>query len=111
MSVVVKTYNFPKHRRGTTFNAQTFTIGKDLTGATILMQFKENNNSKLIYEFKTADNTILITNAATGQFELQERILDVPKTNYLYDCLITFPSGEKKVYFEGVHPIVDRISS
>jgi hypothetical protein len=112
MSVVTTEYNFPKHKRGTTFEAQTLRLeGVDLTGAVILMQFKENNSSAISYEFKTADSSILITNAASGEFELQERILDVPSCTYLYDCLITFPSGKKKVYFEGAHPITARRSS
>jgi hypothetical protein len=111
MSVKPATYNFPAHKRGTTFDAQKLVLnGVNLTGATIIMQFKELNNSKVIYEFKTVDGSILLTNPAVGEFELQERILDVPKCTYYYDCLIILASEEKKVYFEGSQIITNRIS-
>lgn len=111
MSVKPAIYNFPDHKSGTTFDAQKMVLtGLNLTGATILMQFKELNNSKVIYEFKTSDNTILLTNPGAGEFELQERILEVPKCKYYFDCLITLASGDKKVYFEGSQIITPRIS-
>ncbi len=111
MSVKTSKYDFPEHKRGTTFESQTFSLGTiDLTGASILMQFKSSHSSKMIYEFKTIDNSIIITAPLTGTFELQKRILDFPKGAYFYDCLITFLDGEKKVYFEGTQVITDRIS-
>jgi hypothetical protein len=111
MSVKVAEYNFPEHKRGTTFENHKIIISKNLTGCQIIMQFKSNYGSKMAYEFKTSDNSILITNPSIGEFELQKRLLDVPKGTYNYDGLIIFSDSSKKVYFEGIQVITDNYSA
>lgn len=111
MSVVVDIYNFPSHKRGTTFDAKKITLtGKNITGATIVMKFKPSFNSQTVYEFKTSDNSILLTAPLLGEFEMQSRIIDVPKGVYKYDCFITFSTSNRKSYFEGIMEITDSIS-
>ena len=114
------TYNFPQpFTRGTTFRAKEFQIMEEvnsvnvpinLTGANILIQFKINEESPKVFEFRSDDNTILITDALNGIIELQSRILNVPAAIYKYDVKITLANGYTKVYLEGSLRILKNIS-
>jgi hypothetical protein len=65
----------------------------DLTGATIISQFKTTPKGGMVFEFKTSDNSITIPTPANGEFFYEERIINVPANNYIFDFQITFPSG------------------
>lgn len=113
------TYNFPSHVKGDTFRKRKITITKiingvttkeDLTDCIIILQFKSTPTSPVKYEFTTIDESILITDPLEGEFELQDKILDVSPLTYVYDCQIKFPDTRVKTYFGGKHTIVDDVS-
>lgn len=102
------TYNFPTCVKGDTFKSRKLkilvnnnTTFLNLTGCQILMQFKLNVNSNTIFEFKTSDSSILITDAINGEFQMISKILDFLPSTYIYDTQITFPDGTIKTYFKG----------
>lgn len=104
------TYNFPTHVKGDTFKSKKIQISSikdeissflDLTGCQITIQFKGSVNSPVVFDFKTSNSTILITNATEGEFELQSRIINVLASTYVYDVQITFPDSSVKTYFRG----------
>lgn len=113
------TYNFPSHVKGDTFRKRKITITKvineviskeDLTGCEIIIQFKSTPTSPIQYQFSTLDNSILISNPSEGEFELQDKIIDVSPITYIYDCQIKFPDSRVKTYFGGKHTIVNDVS-
>jgi hypothetical protein len=57
----------------------------DLTGATIISQFKTTPKGGMVFEFKTSDNSITIPTPANGEFFYEERIINVPANNYIFD--------------------------
>jgi hypothetical protein len=65
----------------------------DLTGCTIISQFKTTPKGGMVFEFKTSDNSITIPTPANGEFFYEERIINNPANNYIFDFQITFPSG------------------
>lgn len=65
----------------------------DLTGCTIISQFKTTPKGGVVFEFKTSDNTITIPDPINGEFFYEERIINYPANTYIFDCQITFPSG------------------
>lgn len=65
----------------------------DLTGAIIISQFKTTPKGGVVFEFKTSDNSITIPDPESGEFFYEERIINVPANNYIFDFQITFPNG------------------
>ena len=103
-------YNFPMQTRGNTFKARklvieilnnNITTPLNLTGCAILIQFKLTTRFNAFLEWNTADNSILITDAVNGEFEMQQTLLDVTPSIYMYDVQVTFPDGTVKTYFKG----------
>ena len=80
MSCNIKIIN--DHVRNTWFNGVEMTMTKtinnittafDLTGFGVLITLKLTENSNSSYEFKTNDDTIIITDAVNGKIKLQPR--------------------------------------
>lgn len=103
-------YNFPTQARGDGFKARKLvveilnnnvTTPLDLTGCAILVQFRLTTNSEVFLEWNTADNSILITDAVNGEFQMQEKSLSVTPSVYMYDVQVTFPNGFVRTYFKG----------
>ena len=115
----IASYDFPCHIKGNTFKDKIFKIENvadtistpiDLTGAEVLMQFKESEDSEMVFEFKTSNNTILLTNAADGELKMVKRTLDVSAGKYIYDLKVTFPGNYIKTFFKGNITIEKNIS-
>lgn len=71
----------------------------DLTGASVLIQFKKGYAQNATFKFDTADNSILITDAINGEITLVSRKMDYPAYNYIFDVQVTFASGVVKTFF------------
>lgn len=96
------------HTKGDTFNQVAFEVTKnatalDLTGATIKMQLRKQYSdvSPALALTSVASAGITITNAASGQFKINEQIIDIEVYNYVYDIQFTLASGEVKTYVKG----------
>lgn len=82
--------------RGNTFLGLQFAISRDidgvvtpvdLTGANVLIEFKLNYKAETAFEFKTSDNTIIISD--TNKITLVERDMNYPAFKYISDIQIT----------------------
>lgn len=112
MAVPAKKYNFPDHTNGDTFEGVQFTVVKNLvalnlTGATIRMFLRTQKlATATILELTTDNNKIVITNAASGVFQVVKQIIEVatPAT-YFYDIEIEESNGEVHTYIEGTWKI------
>jgi hypothetical protein len=104
------TYNFPNHYKGDTFRAKQISLGFDITGATIKMQFKQQGANAVAFEWLTSDNTIEVINATLGIIRMKTRILDFNTVSYFYDFQITTSNGDVTTYFNGSMKILQDIS-
>jgi hypothetical protein len=68
----------------------------DLTGVSVLIQFKEKGRDTVIFEFKTEDNTVTIPNPLLGEIFMESRPMDVPKCEYAFTVKLIFPDGSIK---------------
>ena len=84
------------YRKGDTFNGRKYTFPFDLTGASILIQYRETPTSSVVFEYKTADNTLLVPDPTTGEVFMTPRIMNYPVAKYCYDIQITFADGRIK---------------
>lgn len=103
----VVNYTFPDHHAGDTFPGLRFTINinstpANLTGAAISMIITGKSNLTL----STANNTIAITGAATGQFEVSKQVINLTRGQYQYVIRITFANGDIKSYIKGIWRII-----
>jgi hypothetical protein len=105
------------HKVGDTWNGFSFTLEDEdtmsainLTGYSILIQFRLNNNSIIAFEFKTSDGTITIPNPATGEFIMMPRIMNYAPNTYKFDVQLTSPSGEIETIVSDYWKLVNDIS-
>ena len=89
------------HKVGDTWNGFSFTLEDedtmlpvDLTGVSVLIQFKITPNSITAFEFKTSDGTVTIPIPTNGEILMMPRIMNVIANTYKFDVQLTFPSGE-----------------
>jgi hypothetical protein len=94
------------HIKGDTFYEVDFEILKnqeaiDLTDAIIRMQVRQNYGGAIVLNFTSIDEEgITITNAVDGKFKINQRIIDIPAFNYIYDIQFTI-DGVVKTYVSG----------
>ena len=105
----MKTVNFT-HKRGDTFyatpiNIQVNNVNLDLTGAVILMQLRKEAGGVIAL---TPDLTI--TDAAGGDFQIDEQIINIPACTYQYDIQITLADDTVVTWISGLFIINDDIS-
>lgn len=106
----IQTYNFSDHINNTTFPGVAFSVvlnsvALDLTDASIEMIIKRNDSIPVL-TLSTAAETIIITDAINGIFQVKEQIISLPFNGlYSYDMIITFPSGKIKEYIQGTWQI------
>lgn len=96
------------HIKGDTFDEVAFSIAingvpVDLTGATIKMQLKKNDNLLIpILSLTSAGSAgITITSPTGGLFKINSQIIDIEAFNYVYDIQFTLASGVVKTYISG----------
>lgn len=99
-------YNLKTHKSGDTFDGVSFTITVnssplDLTGASIEMTvFSQGNGLKQVKKF-TVGNGLTITSPASGQFEIDEQVIDLTPNTYYYEIEFTLQDGSVKTYVCG----------
>lgn len=96
------------HKKGTTWDGLEIVattidennniVPLDLTGASVVANFKSGNNT--IFSFKTSDNSIIIPNPTNGKMNFAPRVMNVPPNNYYFDVIVTLENGD-------IEPIVD----
>lgn len=100
---------FPDITKGDTFKGAKMTfydgVGEDktpmdLTGCSIVIAFKKSKGGTTVFDFKTADNTILIPTPTNGEILLGARVMNYPAYNYVFDVEITNSAGVVQTYFE-----------
>lgn len=113
------TFNFPKHKRGDTFDGFGFVVTSnggnpvDFTGATIKIQFRTKPDSDVVMEWLTSDNSIVITGANNNIINMQPKTglqMDIKAGTYRYDINVLFPTNITRTYVEGEMQIVDDYS-
>ena len=95
------TYNFPNHTKGDTFKARQITLGFDITGAEIKMQFKLPGSIQAAFEWSTVDDSFVVTNAATGVLIMTKMDLNFKPSAYVYDFQVKDADDNIKTYFKG----------
>ena len=95
------TYNFPNHTKGDTFKARQITLGFDVTGAEIKMQFKLPGSIQAAFEWSTVDDSFVVTNAATGVLIMTKMDLNFKPSAYVYDFQVKDADDNIKTYFKG----------
>ena len=103
-------YNFPNHRRGTTFKAKRITVSLDLTGARIDLHFKHISSNKIIFSWSTSDGTITFVDAAAGIFLLNKVKLSPPASLYEYDAQLIKADGDVIPLLYGVMRVTQNIT-
>jgi hypothetical protein len=108
-------YNFPEHTKNDLFRARQITFNFDITGATILMQFKANQvgnvTGPMVFEWKTDDNSFDVIDPVLGIVIMNEKIINAPPGVYVYDLQITYPLNKPITYFNGRINIIQDIST
>lgn len=105
----MKTVNFT-HKRGDTFyqtpiNIKVNNVDLDLTGAVILMQLRKEAGGVI-----ALTPNLTITDAAGGDFQIDEQIINIPACNYQYDIQITLSDDTVVTWISGLFIINDDIS-
>lgn len=114
----VYTYNFPDHRRGTTFDGVEFAVtvngaALDLTSAVIEMAFRRDPDypdlpPQLL--LSTTGSSLAVTDAAAGEFQVYPFLVGLEPGKYYYDAKFTLPGPLIKVYIEGTWTITRNIT-
>ncbi len=112
-----------KTKRGDTFTRRDFEITEyddaidpivetpvDLTGATMIMQIRENSGSAVLHTFSTANGKIVIDDAPAGKFHINAEVLSFAAGVYQHDLQITFLDGTIKTYFSGIFELTNDIT-
>lgn len=94
------------HIKGDTFEAVNFEIKIDnvvvnLTNTIIRMQLRKEYGGVVALSLTSIANAgITITNAANGLFKINEQIINIDASNYIYDIQFDF-NGVVKTYISG----------
>ena len=97
--MAVQTYNFPDHKRGTTFNGVQFElkingVAKSLIGAVINM----NVAGKV---FSTSTGELVFSDAVNGKFQFKKQVVNLSFKTHPYNIEFIFSDGEEKIYLSG----------
>jgi hypothetical protein len=110
-----QTYNLPTHITGDTFRGVTFSVTLnasplDLTGAAVRMQVRRSKESdEALLDLKQAAG-ITVTDAAAGEFQIDEQIIDLPEGNHYYDIEFTLANGKRHTYIVGRWQILQDVT-
>jgi hypothetical protein len=103
---------YNQYKKGDTWKGRKITFPFDLTGVSVLCQFKPDITSDYsTFVFKTEDNTILIPLPLTGEMFFKPRIMNYPVGMYYYDVQLTFPNGDVVSYIPDTLTILQDITT
>ena len=103
-------------KRGDTFAEVPFQINVNtaplnLSGALIRMQLRTDYGGTVYQEFTSVnDEGITITNAANGEFKINETIINLEARAYKYDIEITLSNGEVNTWISGVFSVINDVT-
>ena len=90
------------HQKGTTWDGISIFISeddssgnkipKDLTGAEIIAEFK--NNRDVVFTYKNLDGSILVPNPTDGIIYFVSSVIEHPESLYYFDVKIILPNGD-----------------
>jgi hypothetical protein len=107
-------YNFTVQREvtylGAQFSIKVNTVPLDLTGASILCQFRKAPLKPVILEWNIGSGITVPAPASGGLFNFDEQIITIPSGSYQYDVEITLASGKRVNYLYGTLTVRDIIS-
>jgi hypothetical protein len=101
---MAKTYNFPPHTKGDTFQGKTFTVTLntelvDTASYNVKMQVRKSPAADAVLTFdSTANPAPTITKGAGGAFTLVARDINIDAGKYIYDIQFTEVGGDEKVH-------------
>lgn len=101
------THNFKTHYKGDYWNGATFTIERDglpidLTGVSVLMQFrKDRKTGDLEREISTLNEGIVLPEPEQGVIIVSPFIMNFEAGVYYYDIQVTYVGGAIKTYVNG----------
>lgn len=95
---------------GSSYVTTTNSIYLDLTGATLLCQFKPDAYSAATLSL-TNGAGLTITNAIGGQLQIDSQVINIPWRTYQYDIQITLAGGIVKTYIAGTMTVTEDISN
>lgn len=103
---MIQIYNFPDHKRGTTFGGLQFEllingVAKSLVGATINMKITKGTI------FSTTTGELVITDAAGGKFQVREQVINLSPKVHSYELEFVFGDGKRKTYVKGTWRITN----
>ena len=88
-------YNIDKHYQGDTFVFPVFklqvddTTPYDLTDAAVKMVVRNSVRGAIIDSWSTPENTITLVDAANGELQPDDKIINWPAGRYAYDIQVT----------------------
>lgn len=82
---------------------------KDLTGYSVIMNFKKGVGQSNAFIFSTADGSITIPNPTNGEIFMQPREMNYPAYNYIFDIQLISGSNVKKTYFTNYWKIIQDV--
>lgn len=102
-----------EHERGNTFDTLEFRLkvnGEvvDLTGASILIDFKNPQTGQKKTMTTNEGGGLIINDPIDGVFSITEQIIDWPIGQWKFAVTYTLSSGKVKTWITGVLPIIDR---
>lgn len=107
-------YNFTVQREvtflGVQFAVKVNGVPLDLTGATILCQFRKAALKPVVLEWKNDSGITVVTPPTLGVFGFDEQIINLASGQYQYDIEITLASGQRVNYIYGALTVLDVIS-
>ena len=112
------TYKINDQYKGDTFNGVTFTLKEgadktpiDLTGVSILSQFRVNEVTGTIQKTLEIGSGITLTNAIGGVFKINPFTLNWNTGTFFYDIQITFPNGDVRTYVKGSLNVIQDVTN
>tara|TARA_R110000751_G_scaffold88063_1_gene174259 strand:+ start:94 stop:447 length:354 start_codon:yes stop_codon:yes gene_type:complete len=112
------TYKINDQYKGDTFSGVTFTLKEgaektpiDLTGATILSQFRTKEVTGAIQQTLSIGSGITVGNATGGVFSFDAFVLDWNTGTFFYDIQITFTDGSVRTYVKGTLNVIQDVTN
>ena len=104
------TYTIPRHRRGDTWDGIN-TIGikvngtpVNLSGAQVVMEFREDYDSPIALTLSTLTSTISVL-PNLSSVRVLPVLIDIPPATYKWDLQINYSNTTVKTYLEGTWEI------
>jgi len=104
-------YNFPDHYKGDATKLVTINSGMDLTGASIILDYRLTKNGPSALRQSTALGTIVISATPTDMtFTIPSQIINIASGKYFFDIEITPSTGLPVTIIEGTRKIKQDVS-